>query len=529
MSDTKPKTYDWDATASFSWYLYQADVALFFALKKILALKNLWNDNEIENWTLEVEWEEDFSLFDNVNNIKELYQVKETYSTEAKYYTLPVIKLYESFKVWWNKKEFLITTNNLWQVDNISFFDWLYSRDNLTKGQTKLKYLFENDTFLKEKIIFEKDTYKFKDTETKDTIKDYVLQNVSDFIKDENFSYHCWGAFSDVQWNIKELISTLRIKYLKPDNVNTEHYLRFLESIVKRFIQRRKIDWLIETISLKEIILDSVLKNWDDIFDELVKDSFYQDIFIDFFIEKFNLKVVEIKGNNVFDKIKNDSSIDYDFLIDKFKETISFNIFSNNIKNLVFIRNISPKDSLSYLDSWIKKENLNTLLNNTSSFIDTDKIENKIILLVKLFYLKEKWLTFEINKYFSDKEGDSLEFSINNKKAILTWANGLVWSKSKDDIIKILNTNIDILYEKHFIWVIDSAWFINNFLNLKSNIDEEKFLTDNPWIQNSLLENDKNITEIKNIKIFCCWCSVSNKEKMLSDECWNKYDCEFKN
>lgn len=535
--------YTWDATASFSWYLYQADVALLFALKKILALKEAWNDNEIEKCTLEVEWEEDFSLINNDTNFKELYQVKETYWTEAKYYTEPVIKLFESFKLWWDKKEFLVTTNDLWKVNNIDFFDWLYAWNNLTKTQTILKYLYENDTFLKEKIDFlegrtrpywaEREVpfdYKFKDTETKDTINEYVLQNVSNFIKDENFSYHCWGTFLDIQWNIKELISSIRIKYWNTDNINTEHYLRFLESYIKRFIQRRKIEWLTETISLKEVILDNVLKNWEDIFNELVKNDFYQDVFLNYFIDKFNLKLEEIKNRSIFQYIKDDLwEENYLKFIDFLKESISNNVFSSKDKFYLFIRYISPKQMISYFDSDDKISTFTELLNDISLFTSDESIKNKIILLTKLFYLKKKWLVINKDKYFWEKTDIDLDFSINNKKAILTWNQQLNDDEIEDDIVDILNSNIEYLFQKDFIWIKNSWWSILEILWWMGNIKEPSFISSDENIQIWILNDKYNIALPKDIRIFCCWCSVDNKDKMLSDECWRKSNCDFKN
>jgi len=58
--------YDWDATSSFSWFLYQADIALLKALEKI---EKIWdNKKELEKWSLEVEGEEDFTLIRKDNS-----------------------------------------------------------------------------------------------------------------------------------------------------------------------------------------------------------------------------------------------------------------------------------------------------------------------------------------------------------------------------------------------------------------------------------------------------------------------------
>ena len=530
MGNSNTKIYDWDATASFSWYLYQADVALLFALIKILSLKKYWNEDKLKNWSLEVEGEEDFTLSNNENNFKELFQVKETYWNEPKDYTIPVIKLYESFKLWWDKKELLVTTKDLWNIDNIDFFDWLYARNNLTKDQVKLKYLFDNNTFLTEKIIFENDKYKFNNTETKDTIKEYVLQKTSEFIKEENFVYICWWSFTEVQLEIKEKISKVRLEFWKKDDINQEHYFRYLESYIKRFIQRRKVEWLEEQISLENVILNTVLKDWNEVFDELVEVGFYEDIFINYFINKFNLKIGEIKNNNIFLYIKDDLWEDeYCRFIDTFKESISYNIFLNEKKLFLFIRHVSPKKSISYFDSLDKIWTFNKLIDDISSFTSDEAIKNKLILLLKLFYLKYKWLIISKDKYFSQKSEKDLDFSIYNKKAIITWNQQLNDDERKDDMEDIINSNIEYLFQKDFIWIKNSWWRIIEILWVMENISEDNFIKDDENIQKWILNDKINIVKEKDIRIFCCWCSVDNKEKMLSEECWLENNCVFKN
>ena len=60
--NTKLENENWDATNSWSGYNYQGKIALFVVLKKINELISIGKVDEIEKYSIELEWLEDFSI-----------------------------------------------------------------------------------------------------------------------------------------------------------------------------------------------------------------------------------------------------------------------------------------------------------------------------------------------------------------------------------------------------------------------------------------------------------------------------------
>ena len=58
--NTKLENENWDATNSWSGYNYQGKIALFVVLKKINELISIGKVDEIEKYSIELEWLEDF-------------------------------------------------------------------------------------------------------------------------------------------------------------------------------------------------------------------------------------------------------------------------------------------------------------------------------------------------------------------------------------------------------------------------------------------------------------------------------------
>jgi len=96
---------NWDATSSFSWFLYQADIAVLKSLEKVIEIE----EDKIQDWELEVEWEEDFTLKN--------WEKKRSLSSKGnfKYY---YIRLHNScnqalWNIWGQQETFLsYTTSN---------------------------------------------------------------------------------------------------------------------------------------------------------------------------------------------------------------------------------------------------------------------------------------------------------------------------------------------------------------------------------------------------------------------------------
>lgn len=516
---------NWNATASFSWFLYQADIALWKTLEKI---SKIWGDkSKLEKWSLEVEWEEDFTLYRKEEwkeEIRESYQVKEINKTNPWDYTEAVIKLFQENQKEWERKSFLVTEKkiDINKIDYIKFLDWLYSSRSpnwLTINQDKLKYIKnwinEETTFLSDKID-KNDKYEFNIN--KETLEKFVKEETEDFFN-SGFEYIFW----DNKDKVHDTINTL-LKLINP-NIESEYHFRYLESRIKRFIQDRKNNINLPNIQFTEIV-EIINKTGEHVIDEIVTSEFYHDIFINHFIEFFKICIDEdFEDEFIFEYIKSDVWDKYLEFKDNFLVDIWKNTLENNKKLSLFINDTSLKEWIMFLnktDDNEKKENFKKLLNNASTFIQKDVLKNKIALLVKLYYFKYKWLSLIKDWYFWNELNDKTWFIIWDKKAILTWNQTLYWNGSKSDIKKIIEKNFYYLYEQDFIWIKGSHWNIDWFLDIKNNIEKNKI-----WHDESEIE-EYDVTRIKNIRIFCGNCKVENMDKLLSDECWNDNICKYK-
>lgn len=96
-TNTSMEKDNWDATNSWSGYNYQGKIALFVVLKKINELIVMEQMTEIEKYSVELEWLEDFSiLYKNNNDIqyKTIHQVKAKDKHNISDYEDALTKLY---------------------------------------------------------------------------------------------------------------------------------------------------------------------------------------------------------------------------------------------------------------------------------------------------------------------------------------------------------------------------------------------------------------------------------------------------
>jgi len=515
-----------NATASFSWFLYQADIALWKTLKKI---QEIWdNQEELERWSLEVEGEEDFTFYriDWKNKERESYQVKETNKTNVSGYTEAVIKLFQEQEQEqnkeWKRKSFLVTEKKVEFDKNITFLDWLYSWNWLTEDKWKLKYLKnwinKEWTFLSGKIFYcnKDEKHKFNENETKESIEKFTEKETKDFF-DNNFKYIFWDNKNEVHKKINDLLEKLNPK------IHSEYHFRYLESKIKRFIQEKKKNETFPNIQFSKVC-EIIDKPSNVIIDEVIKSEYYQEIFINHFKDLFTNCIDEVfEDEFILKDIKGDVFVDYLGFKDDFKKDISRNILENDKKMLLFINDTSLKEWINYLNNKDKKkENFRQLLKNTSTFIQKTNLKNKIGLLIRLYYFKIKWLSITSDWYFWNELNNKTWFKIWDKKGILTWNQSLYWNSSKSDIKSIIEKNFYYLYEQHFIWIRDSFWNIDWFLDIKENIEKNKVGYDEEKKQKY------DVTKIKSINIFCCDCRIEHKDKILSRECW-KNNCKYKN
>ena len=102
INSTLEKDY-WDAPNSWSGYNYQGKIALFVALKKINELIDIGEIDEIEKYSVELEWLEDFSILykdDNGVQYKTIHQVKAKDKQNINDYEDALVKLYYKVAKW---------------------------------------------------------------------------------------------------------------------------------------------------------------------------------------------------------------------------------------------------------------------------------------------------------------------------------------------------------------------------------------------------------------------------------------------
>lgn len=94
---------NWDATNSWSGYNYQGKIALFVVLQKINDLICEGKINEIENYSVELEWLEDFSILCRDNDgiqYRTIHQVKAKDKQNINDYGDALVKLYYKVTRW---------------------------------------------------------------------------------------------------------------------------------------------------------------------------------------------------------------------------------------------------------------------------------------------------------------------------------------------------------------------------------------------------------------------------------------------
>jgi len=95
--NTELEKDNWDATNSWSGYNYQGKIALFVVLKKINELISIGKVDEIEKYSIELEWLEDFSILYKDNDgvqYKTIHQVKAKDKHNITDYEDALVKLY---------------------------------------------------------------------------------------------------------------------------------------------------------------------------------------------------------------------------------------------------------------------------------------------------------------------------------------------------------------------------------------------------------------------------------------------------
>lgn len=521
-------TPSWDATASFSWYLYQADVALLVALERI---KKIYNDSsitdklgELEKWSLEVEWEEDFTLIKTEERRaveKHLYQVKEYEEPTRTRYLDWVIKLFKCTLE--NNNENIVCYTYICWKKQIKHYSSIQNSENLinsiindTKedlGEIKYQTLIPTDiisTKTKRKELYLSKIQKYN-TEFEAKIKkdDQKFKKCFSIWRDEWF----WD-FVNLHKEIKALITFLNLKnwdmkkYPSFYKNQSDNYLKYFESKIKRMIQENKKIKIEDRVPLNLYgdVLEKILK--EDKFSHTKED--YQDMFFNLFIKKLDEGFIQfISDTDYYDSMDNITngmnSDEFDQLIYETRGIISSEKLSTS--NIDYLYNVLKQITVSDDLNKIKNIDWFTNLNSYSNLItniNPISITRYIKLLINIIYIKNTW-SYPIIKNF-----DNWFLNFNNTE--FTWTLFGASVEDKIDFRKLLKENLYIFYENDYVALYKKRWKLNN-LTWKFSWTDQDWINEDKTTREFQNRHSDGIINMKNTHIFC-W-------KYYINDSWN--------
>jgi len=458
-----------DATVSFSWFLYQADIALLVSLIKIENILKEKKDNELQNWKLEIEWVEDFSLLNNWNYI-ELYQVKEYKNTQFHFYREAIEKLFININKHKKSIGFLCTY--------LEIQDW---RSNPPEYSNKK--LLES-TF---------------PTEDEKSIESKLLKfNYIDILWNNKEQKVFWD-YSSIE---KEINNKIKNITNISDNTVVAYLREYLTIRIKNYIQEKSINQK-KSISTDNAYIDFINIDKDYLgFSKWIY-SFLSEVDNNNIIWKFLNNEEFIKWSILISLCKKIQEINLEDIYDSKKSylKISKDDYINKSKNI--IENFLKILTIDKIELILKSLNLETIdINLTSKNNNTfQDYQNKILGLIWDIQLKN-YISNIIAYCLDDKD-------INN----IFWKRLILWEDTDEDwvdirIWKMLNTDYWLNYEFDFL-----SYFKAKPWNLSQRL-EDKF---------DDLKHSQHVSKYKNIKICCFKCPYSEKHNNLnSKECWNE-------
>lgn len=481
----------WDATLSFSWYLYQADVALLVTLKKI---NEIWtsNSDKLEKWSLEVEWEEDFSLLQDWH-YKELYQVKEYKSTNFSDYREAIEKLFENLGLKENSVWYLCTFKEI--------TDWRSNPPELTNKKLIKKITSIDDSLINKKLkIFNKNDILWNDKDQK-----------------------VFWDYKNIETNINK-----EIKKIKPElesDDNTVWYIReYLTIKIKKYIQEKAK--LIREWYTQQKIIPFVNKEKDNLgFNEWIF-SFIQEI------DQSKLTSKYLNNINFKKKLlKNIIIKSLDIEISKSPEFKENNFFFDNLDFYInHSKRLISNEINKFNDDQLKKitKILNPLEDFYNSFLnesysDIDSFILKFSNIINIDRLKR--LLLNIGNYISEKTCKEIKsFSLD-----LFWKRLIIADEKRDDF-EYYGFNLVL---SDFYDYFENVEYISSYKSKTWSIENiEKSTTAYEYFDNTQkVKFSNNITKYKDIKICCFQCPYKWKHDKLTwkhnwIECWDT-DCDL--
>lgn len=504
----------WDATASFSGYLYQADIALLVTLEKIkdinLDVSIIDKMAEIAKWSLEVEGEEDFTL-KHISWKKESYQVKETKDTKPSEYTIAMVKLYEKF-TGSEHKNFLIAKNAISFTDRLELFDWIYAYNWLTSNLEKLRYLVTTNLLWDKMSFISKDEISFLPSETKDSIYEYIKTKTEEFLNETNFSFNSYWEWENIHNSIR-----VSLWIIKSWIANSDNYLKFLESKIKRNIQENKWKEIWDRIWIGLLEISNDIQNTDI---NSLRPEDYREMFYCFFIKTFLCELEKYhidKDNFSIGKIREicieEWADKYTNFVSMIQDSIGI-IFSNHYKTTSLIKHTIWSKEVNNIEDISNFRDLNDFIEKLTLL--SPKIQTKITFLIYYFYAKSHPINHGLIDDFFGWSDLYLEVRQHDKKWIITWLSGIA------DLRNFLKSDIFYRYEKDYIWILGiEDKTIDEVLGTLFNNPERRWLDsleDAGWIHSvcDIFKNEFNITKIKKTWIFWwIYCMKSDSHKFM--------------
>jgi len=276
------------AVPSWSGYVYQGKIALYHVLRIIQEKYASDSSFDFSNYSLEVEWQEDFSIKEGEKYLS-IHQVK-AYQNGTYYtaYNEAIEDIYYKLKKHIAPMGYIHLWHQISYTDTVSNFDELkihnqYSREKVKKilKSKKTKWLvnsdklYHNDFYFHQEILNRTQIYSYcngKDTCDLDEADKLILQKIEEIYKLNIFNIGSLteNQYEYIRFKLYQLLDThiLEIhqqKINKNDTVFFDKILDFFKNNYEEYSEEYK------HIKVKNFVLSMISKYCDD--EELCSES----------------------------------------------------------------------------------------------------------------------------------------------------------------------------------------------------------------------------------------------------------------
>ena len=264
-----------DATPSWSGYNYQGKVALYVALDKICELLSNGRISEISDFSLELEWVEDFSIINESRGSKEyktIHQVKALNTIEINDYGEAIFGLAAKTIEYNTIEEAYLHT---WKSVNVADIDWKSKIKELAQRHrekadlvTKMEQLIVEDAELNNTV---NRILKPKSGSAPDLIK-RIIPNIIGDITNDTVKAAIEKALEFAKQDSSEFVAKLTDEYINKIhlfNYGSSNYCDLDDIKVKIFekinkhLELQGVDWRSSDGNYKEIIFHYLMGEID--------------------------------------------------------------------------------------------------------------------------------------------------------------------------------------------------------------------------------------------------------------------------